>query len=115
MENINYIYCWIIQRISAIILTIYTIFIIIYILYHPNLDYTTWSLLFYNFFMRMFTILAIISGVAHTWIGLFTIITDYIKCSYIRLCMNILIIIYLFLFLCGYIEVVYGVFLCNSK
>ena len=37
---------WLLQRASAVILALYTLFVVGYLLLHPNLDYATWSGLF---------------------------------------------------------------------
>lgn len=37
---------WLMQRVSAVILALYTVFIVAYLLFNPNLDYYTWSGLF---------------------------------------------------------------------
>ena len=37
---------WLMQRVSAVILALYTVFVVAYLLFNPNLDYYTWSGLF---------------------------------------------------------------------
>jgi succinate dehydrogenase / fumarate reductase membrane anchor subunit len=73
------LYDWLMQRISALVLGIYTIFIVIYLLYYPELTYTQWKALFSNTAMRIFSLMALLSLGAHTWIGLWSVSTDYIK------------------------------------
>ena len=68
---------WLIQRATSIVLGAYFLFILIYILCHPHLDFTTWSNLFSLTWMRVFTFLALLSMVCHAWVGIWTIITDY--------------------------------------
>ncbi len=69
---------WLVQRFSAIILAAYTFFIIIYLLINPELDYEQWSGLYNQLWMRVFTLLVIISCAAHGWIGLWGVLTDYV-------------------------------------
>lgn len=69
---------WVIQRVSAIVLAAYTLFLVIYIVSTPDLQYEQWQQLFSQTWMRVFSLLAIISVVAHAWVGLWTIVTDYI-------------------------------------
>jgi succinate dehydrogenase / fumarate reductase, membrane anchor subunit len=69
---------WLIQRFSAIILAAYTFFIVGYLLTHPGLDYLTWKGLFSHLWVKVFSLLALLSLVAHSWIGLWAVITDYI-------------------------------------
>ncbi|RZJ38104.1 MAG: succinate dehydrogenase, hydrophobic membrane anchor protein [Chryseobacterium sp.] len=69
---------WIIQRFSAVILTAYTLFIVVFLVLNPGLDYATWHGLFSNTAVRIFTLLALLSVAAHGWIGLWAVITDYL-------------------------------------
>lgn len=69
---------WLIQRASALVLGAYTIFIVAYLLTHPNLGFAEWAELFSHLWMRVFTLLALLSIVAHGWIGLWTVLTDYL-------------------------------------
>ena len=69
---------WLVQRFSAIILGFYTVFIIVYLLLNPNLSFEQWSSLFDQLWMRVFTLLVIVSCAAHGWIGLWGVLTDYV-------------------------------------
>ena len=69
---------WIIQRFTALILAAYTLFIVIYLLANPDLSYEQWSLLFDNTAVRIFSFIVVLSIVAHGWIGLWVILTDYV-------------------------------------
>lgn len=69
---------WVIQRVSAIILGAYTIFLVVYLLLNPNLQYAQWQELFSQMWMRIFSMLALVSVAAHAWIGLWSVVTDYI-------------------------------------
>ena len=69
---------WIIQRFSAVILAAYTLFIAFFIISQPELDFSTWHTLFSQLWMRIFSLLALLSIAAHGWIGLWGIVTDYL-------------------------------------
>ncbi|WP_188151143.1 succinate dehydrogenase, hydrophobic membrane anchor protein [Teredinibacter waterburyi] len=69
---------WLIQRFTAIVLAAYTLFLVGFIICHPNLTYAEWSGLFGTLWMRVFSLLALVSTVAHGWIGLWGVLTDYI-------------------------------------
>ncbi|GAB2795401.1 succinate dehydrogenase, hydrophobic membrane anchor protein [Halomonas shantousis] len=99
---------WLIQRVSAIILAIYTVFLVGYLLLHPNLDYFTWSHLFSQTWMRIFSLLAFISLAAHAWIGLWTVSTDYLKQTGVRFGFQVVVILALFVFLVWGIQVLWG-------
>ncbi len=89
---------WLIQRVTSVILAAYIIFLLAFILCHPSLDYTTWQGLFTHLSMRLFSSLFLLSLFWHAWIGLWTIVTDYIKWTSLRLISQLFIIIVLFLY-----------------
>lgn len=69
---------WLIQRVTAIVMALYTFFIVGFILIVPDLDYATWSNLYSQFWMRAFSFLTLLSIAAHGWIGLWGVLTDYV-------------------------------------
>ncbi len=99
---------WLIQRISAVILGLYTLFLVGFLMLHSPLQYLDWHNLFANGFMRVFTFLAMLSLLYHTWIGMWTIFTDYIKPPVLRFGIQILVIIALIGYLVWGISIVWG-------
>ncbi len=75
---------WLIQRITAVILALYLTFIVVFLALHSPLTYTAWSAFFGITAVRIFTCLALLSVVYHTWVGMWTIFTDYLKCPVSR-------------------------------
>ena len=66
------------QRVSAVVLAAYFLFLIGYVVAHPGIDYTQWHGLFSNNAMRIFSLLALVALGAHAWVGMWTIATDYL-------------------------------------
>ena len=70
---------WLVQRISAVILAAYFIFMGVYLLRNgASLDYQQWVALHQGIVMRVFSLLAILALAAHAWIGLWAVLTDYV-------------------------------------
>jgi len=69
---------WLVQRFSAVVLAAYSIFLLVFIVSHPGLTYAEWSALYGQLWMKIFSLLALGSLVAHGWIGLWGVLTDYI-------------------------------------
>ena len=68
---------WLIQRLTAVVLLAYTLYLCWFLLTTPNLGYEQWSELFECTAMRVFSVAALLSTIAHAWIGLWSISTDY--------------------------------------
>ena len=106
---------FIVQRVTAGILAVYTVVIVGYLLISPELSYITWHGLFDQTWMQVFTLLAIASTCAHAWIGMWTIGTDYIRPHYfgngadgIRLVYQIICIITLAVYLIWGVKILWG-------
>lgn len=99
---------WLIQRVSAVILLVYVLFLVGYFLCHPALDHAAWSALFQCTPMRIFSLLALLSLAAHAWIGLWTVSTDYIKPNVLRVMFQLFVILSLFAFVVWGIQVIWG-------
>lgn len=78
------VYDWMVQRVSAVVLAAYSLFMLGYLLLTPELTYESWSALFSNTCMRIFSLMALVSLGAHAWVGLWTVTTDYIKNGVVR-------------------------------
>lgn len=93
-------YDWMVQRVTAIILALYTAFLVGVMVFSSELTYSTWSALFDKTWMRVFSLMALVSLGAHAWVGLWTISTDYLKNGVQR---------FLFQAICGLLMFVYFV------
>ena len=76
------LYDFVIQRISAVIIAAYTLCVTGFFLTHDEMTHVALVRYFTDFTMQSFSTLALISVVAHAWIGMWTIGTDYIQGHY---------------------------------
>ena len=72
------VFDWVIQRTSAALLAIYTIGIIGFLVANPNLEFETWRSLFSSQLMRVFSLVTLLFLCGHMWVGMWTVITDYL-------------------------------------
>lgn len=72
------LYDWMAQRVSAVVLAVYTLFLLGYVIANPNMDFAQWQGLFSQGWMRIFSLLALVALGAHAWVGMWTISTDYL-------------------------------------
>ena len=87
---------WVIQRLTAMILAISSIGLLTFIVCHPHLSFLEWHELFSSVWVKILTILCLFSLMLHAWVGVWTIITDYINCFVIRLVCHIGVFLTLF-------------------
>jgi len=89
---------WFLQRVSAVILAAYSIFMVVYLLLNPDIDFTQWQALFDNTGMRIFSLMALLSLGAHCWIGLWSISTDYLKHFALRFAFQMVVGLLMFIY-----------------
>lgn len=104
----NGLYDWMVQRVSAVVLAAYTVFIIGYLVLNPDLTYSQWNALFEQTCVRIFTLLALLSFGAHAWVGLWTISTDYIKATVFRFLFQALSGLVMFVYVIWGIQILWG-------
>ncbi|MGD8177068.1 succinate dehydrogenase, hydrophobic membrane anchor protein [Marinimicrobium sp. ARAG 43.8] len=106
---------WLIQRVSAVILAAYTIFIAAYLIFTPDLSFEQWQALFDHLWMRIFTLLTLLSAVTHAWIGLWSVLTDYLtermmggKATVLRLLAQVLLALVAVTYTLWGVEIIWG-------
>ena len=104
----NGLYDWLIQRFSAVVLAVYTIFMLGYLLLNPDLTYAQWSGLFDCTPMRIFSLLALFSIGAHAWVGLWTISTDYMKATGVRIIFQAVCGVAMFAYVVWGVQILWG-------
>lgn len=90
---------WLVQRFSSIIIGIYFIFLSIFFLTHSTIDYKLLHNLFASMWMEIFTFITLICLFLHAWVGVWTVITDYVKPIALRFIIQFLIILALAIYL----------------
>jgi succinate dehydrogenase / fumarate reductase, membrane anchor subunit len=72
------LYDWLIQRVGGVVMAAYTIFIVAYLVLNPDLTFAQWQNLYSQLWMRVFSLVTLLSFVSHAWIGLWAVVTDYL-------------------------------------
>lgn len=86
---------WLVQRVTAVYFAAYSFFIIGFLLLHPELDFAQWHALFSNILVRIASLIALFALSLHAWIGIWTVTTDYMKCTALRLSVQMLVVLWL--------------------
>lgn len=82
---------WVIQRITALILTIGFIGLFYFFYKHPQMTFYDWQHLFSSISIKVFTLLFMLSFAFHSWIGIWTVITDYVYPAGLRFVLHVII------------------------
>jgi succinate dehydrogenase / fumarate reductase membrane anchor subunit len=80
----NGVHDFLLIRATAIIMTLYTLYMVGYFTFSGEITYADWSAFFGSTFTKAFTMLALTSVLIHGWIGLWQVLTDYVKCAKLR-------------------------------
>ena len=80
---------WLAQRITALIMAIYTVIAVTVLLSGYPITYAVWKDLFAQGWMRVATLLFMASLAWHAWVGVRDILMDYIKPDGLRLGLQI--------------------------
>ncbi|CAJ0992980.1 succinate dehydrogenase membrane anchor subunit [Pantoea sp. Nvir] len=87
---------WLLLRASAILIAFYIFYLFSFIALTDMLTYDVWSGFFALEFTKVFTLLTLFSILVHGWIGMWQVLTDYVKGLTIRLILQLVIVITLF-------------------
>jgi succinate dehydrogenase / fumarate reductase membrane anchor subunit len=91
---------WLAQRITAVIMALYSVIMLVLVLSKTPFTYETWKAFFAQGWMRIATLLFALSLAWHAWVGARDILMDYAKPDGVRLALQVLAI----LLLAGYVS-----------
>src|SRR5262249_8000463 len=91
---------WLAQRLTALILAIYTVFFLVYLVITVRVaggfSYEQWAAMFVPVWMKVLTLTAIFALLYHAWIGMRDVWMDYVHATGLRLGLLLLTILWLF-------------------
>ena len=106
---------WIIQRFSAVILAAYTLFLLAVLVSMPELNYESWREVFSKNSVRLFSVISLLALCGHTWVGMWTVGTDYLtdrqlggKGTFIRLIYQSFCVLLIAVYLLWGIQIFWG-------
>lgn len=99
---------WFVQRVTSLIVASYVFFILGYLVLTQPVTFIDWYEFYSGLGIRVYTLLVLLSLVIHAWIGIWTILTDYIKPIWVRVVSEVAIIIILVAYLSWGIFLLFG-------
>lgn len=89
---------WLIQRVSALVMAIYTVFAAIMLIANPVDDFAGWQQVFANPWMQYATFLFVASLILHAWVGMRDILMDYVPMTGLRFALQVAVILALIVY-----------------
>ncbi|MGV8604267.1 succinate dehydrogenase, hydrophobic membrane anchor protein, partial [Pseudomonas aeruginosa] len=69
------LYDWMAQRVSGVVLAASVIFLLGYLIAHPNISYADWHGLVSQVWILIFSLLPLVALGVHAWVGMWTLST----------------------------------------
>lgn len=104
----NGVHDWLLLRASAIVITLYVLYILGFFITAPAITYEVWRGFFASSITKVFTVLTLLSVLVHAWVGMWQVLTDYIKPLALRLVLQLVIVVVLLVYLLYGTIVVWG-------
>jgi len=86
---------WLSQRVTAALMTLFTILLLVQLLLPGPLNYDKWGGIFSSQWMKVLTFVTIVSLAWHAWVGVRDIWMDYVKPVGVRLALQVATIVWL--------------------
>ncbi|AFA41175.1 cytochrome b556-binding succinate dehydrogenase membrane subunit [Wigglesworthia glossinidia endosymbiont of Glossina morsitans morsitans (Yale colony)] len=100
------IYEWLLLRISGLLIFLYILCIIVFIICNTPINYVKWHCFFDKKTIKIFTILVFLSVAIHGWIGMWQVVTDYVKPKFMRTTVQLIICAILLFYLIYGIKII---------
>ncbi len=84
---------WLVQRVTAVIMSVYTVIVLAVLLGGVPISYAVWKDLFTQGWMRVATLLFAASLAWHLWVGVRNILMDYVKPDGLRLTLQVMVLL----------------------
>ena len=99
---------WLIQRLTAVVMAVYTVLVMAITLWNGGIDYPLWTELFAHAGFKLASFLFMVALLYHAWIGMRDILMDYIKPAGTRLLLETVTVVALFAYLGWTLQLLWG-------
>jgi succinate dehydrogenase / fumarate reductase membrane anchor subunit len=99
---------WLVQRMSAVVIALFTLVVAGVLLFSPAMDYAAWKALFAHPAFRILAFLTMVGLLLHAWVGMRDILMDYVRPTGARLVLEVVVIALLVVYLGWSIHILWG-------
>jgi succinate dehydrogenase / fumarate reductase membrane anchor subunit len=99
---------WLAQRVTAVVMALYTLLVLVALAGLPRLDYPHWKAMWELPLMRTATVLFMLCLLFHAWVGVRNIFMDYIKPTGLRLALYAIVMLALTWFGVWTVQILWG-------
>jgi succinate dehydrogenase / fumarate reductase membrane anchor subunit len=86
---------WLAQRVTSLLMVIFTIALVVQLLMPGPIDYERWSGIFAQQWMKVLTFVTVVALLYHAWVGMRNIWMDYVQPVAVRLALDVFTIAWL--------------------
>ena len=86
---------WLAQRLTAALMALFTLVLMLQLLFGAKLGYVRWAAIFSAQWMKVLTFVVIVSLLVHAWIGMRDVWMDYVKPIGIKLALQTFTLVWL--------------------
>jgi len=80
---------WLAQRVTAVLMALFTIVLLAQVLFGARLGYERWSAIFSTQWMKVLSFVVIVALLYHGWVGMRDIWMDYVKPVGVKLVLQV--------------------------
>ena len=80
---------WLSQRVTAILMALYTLVLLAQVLFGARLGYERWSAIFSTQWMKVLSFVVIVALLLHVWVGMRDVWMDYVKPVIVKLVLQV--------------------------
>ena len=86
---------WLAQRVTAGLMALFTVVLIVQVLWPGEMGYDKWAGIFAHQWMKLLTFVVIVALLVHVWVGVRDILMDYVQAVGARLVLQVATIVWL--------------------
>jgi succinate dehydrogenase / fumarate reductase, membrane anchor subunit len=101
---------WLVQRVTALVMAAFSLLMLFILLFHRPEHYGAWKSLLSQQWMRLASLLFLLSVFWHAWIGVRDILMDYVKPTGVRLALQVGVVLLLVAYSLWSIQILWSIY-----